>query len=263
MGYLRGRFAHLDELRAHARRRGHWETLRECDRFTVLRDGSPSLAAKLLFGTPHSAYRDSLRRELAGRVEFPVEYDVSLGDTSATETAPRLELSTGAFVDGDHHARLTVGQVRHRFLAVLLGERYAPIPLATLFCRIQPQERFQPETSSARIHETARIVRRWLEANRVPLRVARFAGGYYAAATAPITVRYSESAFAQHLHGDVLDSMRHAWDETPFSAMQAARLVGRAPRTVRRLLKEAVEEGILERLGRGRNVRHRFPPRSP
>lgn len=258
LGYMRGKEPSLDELRRLAHGRRHWETLRECDRFEVLKTKSAKLAQYLYFGTPYRSFRERLVAELPFELDLPAEYAWQLGPGGRAGHV--IQLLTGEARDprGRQVGALRVGQLPHRLLITLASDFYRPFRTHTLHAQLHPGEYFNPFNSPGRIHQLVRMLRAWIEECKLPLEVHSLAGSYLLRATGPLTILMSQSESLGKWRGRELEELRKAWPESTFAVREVIETLGIARRTAQRLLQEAVDDGELERFGAKGYTRYRF-----
>lgn len=247
----------VDEIRgvrAEASQRGHWETVRDCDRIEATATRAPELLAHVYFGTPYPAYRDWLLAQY-GRVprEALAEYLWNpKGSGAVTRTLDLLTASAG-------EAPLApVGSVVHRLLVTLAGDFYRPLRLPGLFAKLYPDRFFDPVTSPPLVHDATTRLRGIFREHGLPLAIEETNGFYRLTATAPFGIRITAQDILGERYGQELKRIRECFGGEPFSATDAAKLLGLPQRTVFRMLQQAREAGMLERSGKARATRYVF-----
>lgn len=235
----------LVEVRDEAKARGHWETMRQCDRFLSLATDDEGLLLHLYFGTPYESYRKRLLQDFGSRVKIPAAYVWRIKGL-AVPLLPDL-------LGGEKGVK--VGQLLHRVLSALASDFYRPIRVATLYSRIYPGEYFNPVSSPARVHEGVKRLRQWFKGHRIPLAIEEKAGAYFLQAKAPcgLTVHHWET---QQRHRVVIEKLRLKFSNQTFSIRDACRWLKSPARTTLRLLEEAIAAGQLQRVGRGRSTKY-------
>lgn len=241
----------LAGVRAEAERRGHWETLRDCDHLSAVARKDEALLWHVYFGTPFAGFRELLLRDF-GAGTPPSEYRWRLGGKGgATFDLGEGALTTGA-ASFDGEASL------HRLLAALCLDFYRPIRLAELHARLYPSEQYHPETSPGRVSRLIVRLRRWVARARLPLRIALDGGGYRVAARAPFEIRVPLDPACVDRDRRSLERLRARWPQATFSSREAGAHLHREGRTIRRLLREWVDGGELEPVGAAASTRYRF-----
>lgn len=247
----------LDPLRNQARSRGFYETLRECDRFSALRDGDLELARHLYFGTPHRGYRDRLVKELPLPEITRSPFLWHLGPSGPPHFV--FDLIAGTLKDsrGRITHRLRVGQLRHRVLRELARDFYRPVSATRLAVRLYREERHL-QTFRYRIHEAVCVTRAWLAEVGLPLSIRHVHDGYQLHATEPVGILLADTELLSNAHGDDLFKLKASFGSGTFSCGDAVRLLALPPRTALRMLVNACDRGVLLRIGKGRYTRYAF-----
>lgn len=239
----------LDAIRREARRRSHWETLRDCDRYEAITTGNRALLLGLYFGTPFAPFRERLVREAPDGFVPPEVYLRRLGPRGRTRAV--LDV---AIAECDGRGLVCAGSVAHRALVALASDAYRPFTVASLFARIFAGQHWSPDTGPARVRQALRFLSRALDGS--PFFVER-AGGKIrlgARASAALRLRAAEpqaDRIAPRLArlGDRLGGER-------FSAGRAASVLGCTRRQALRVLVEGIGRGAVERTGAGAQARY-------
>lgn len=240
--------AALDALRAvrkEAIRREHWESARECDYFEAVLLRDKALFLYVYFGTPIEAYRTRLTAEFKDATPVPRFFDWSLMPGAAkTRTIDPSDLKAG--------------QVLHRLLRLLSSDFYRPLSLGTIHAQLYPGEFFNPVSSPQRVRVAFKRLHVWAKSHAFPIKVIPKNGFYRLQATAPCAIRV-ESASTDLVASFTVAKLREGWNGGLFfSAADAARALSLPARTVLRRLSEAVDQGLLVRVGTGPLVKYRF-----
>ncbi len=246
----------LSGVRAGAAARGHWETVRDCDRFLALGGRDEKLLRHVYFGTPYEGYRRKLLEDFRSDGS-------SIGDSyvwnpaGGGEPKRTLDLFTGE-LEGASEG-LTPGSLMQRLMLALAWDFYRPVRLAELHARLHPGRFYNQATSPRAVHDAIRRLRRWLADNEVPLSIEESFASYRLEAHGAFGIRIHRSGAAQaKRYGPWLETLRRAFGKEPFVMAVAAKKVGVPPRTMQRVLSEAVEDGSLARAGKGSATRYRF-----
>jgi hypothetical protein len=245
----------LAAVRDEARRAGHGNTLRDCDRFQAIATRDRQLFLKVYFGTPYAGFRDRLCAAFGGDNAIPPFFDWS-GDSGSGE-GPLLDL-----VENGHLPARTdfePGSAVRQLLTVLGGNFYDPFSTAGLHARLYPGAIYNPDTSPARIYNAIKRVRRWLDVNRVPIAIDEQSGAYGLRFAGAARLRVSLGPPPSPVVAAVR-RLRERLGDKDFMAQQAAVALGISPRTAQRLLLQALEKRLVERIGGGRSSRYRFAP---
>ena len=240
------RFQALDVVTHEAVRCGHWETVRECDRFRAVGDRDERLLTHVYFGTPFEDFRKSLLLDFGSPVDMPPEYDWSPGGHGKGGV---LSLSTGAEEAGK--ARLKVDSASHRLLSALACDFYRPIRLAAIHEKIFSGECFNPVSSPLRVYQAIRRLRSWLAKGELPLAIDEREGAYRLIGDRSYRLRVSRRKAIRQRHAWYLHRLRRAFDTRPFGVTAMAEVLGLSRRSANRVLVELREQGSLSMSGAG------------
>jgi tetratricopeptide (TPR) repeat protein len=235
--------AALERFRKKARERGHWNSVRDCDRIRAVAAGDVDLARRLAAGTPSWDYRRRLQTELPS---LELEADSHWGGT-----ARRMDLLSGR--DDRGTVVVELGSTLHRLLAALLEDSYAPVRVPALFDIVFPGEFFNVEASPARVHQAIKLLRKRLQTAGTDLGVDE-ADGFYRLATGG---KWGVTIPAEGLPADVTvlqaRVLRRALGEKEFGAADVARILGLSLRAAQEFLKAAFEKHLVRRRVHGRS----------
>lgn len=245
----------LDSLRRLAKQNRHWETIRDCDRFTALRDRNEKVATHLYFGTPFEGYRRRLLSDFDRWFEPPASYLWTPGPRGAD--APTVDLFSGDVSSAKEGFRR--GQFTHRLLVILCGDFYRPARIPELHHILHPGEHYHPESSPLRFHQTARALRLAFEEMRLPLSLDIRAGTVRLQADGPVKIRILKDQPAGKPAAFEVEKLRDRWPDESFSTQDAVEALAVPRRSVQRILQTATLSGALVRTGSKGYTRYRFP----
>lgn len=241
----------LRSIRSEAVKRGHWETVRDCDRHEATRTKNKELLFHVYFGTPYESFRRRLLTEFGEIVALPKIYSWALGGSDAEEEVQAL-------LPGKGKARLRTGHLMQKLLTALAADFYRPIRIAPLHFIIYPGEFYNPTTSPARIHAANNRLRAWLKKYRVPLEVNEEHGQYSLSAKRPCKLLIPQTRATEGKVALLLDQMREGWPKEAFSAKDAAARLRISSRSALRFLKAGVDSGVLDRVGDKSSIKYKF-----
>lgn len=243
----------MAELKRAATERGHWETLRDCDRHLAIATKDAALCLRVYFGTPFLSYRDRLLEEFPTKIKVPDEYFWDLGRKESAVCSALVGQPLG---DG---SRLKVGQLKHRLLGCLASDFYRPLRVATLFDELYPGEYYNPISSPNRVHQAVRELKMWLADARAPLDIREDHGSYrLCGGRWGCRLRVPAPGWWEKNSSDSLSRLRSAAGTALFTVQQASRWLKIPARTLRHQLSKAVEDSVVEKLGSGRSTRYRL-----
>lgn len=235
-GFRDSEISDWQTLRDEAVRRGHWESIRDCDFiFATLRHDA-KLLTHLYFGTPFEAFRQRLFRYYGEKIEMPAEYLLPLN-----APGPKVKvLDCSSEMSG----------LAQRLLQILCRDFYRPARLGFLFGQLYPGQYFDPQSSPTRVYQAIAVLRRWLKSKKTGLEIKVTGHGYQIVSTKPVLLRVLGQRFTVASLSP-LEKFRKAWNEPFFDVQDAMRVLDMSRSQMQRLLRQAVEEGTLERVGSG------------
>jgi hypothetical protein len=247
-----GATARLATVRAEALELRHWETVRDCDRFSAVYRQDEGLFHHLYFGTPFPPFRDRLIRDFGSTEPAPSYLWKLKGGTG-----PRIEINLiAAECRGLRHA-FKYAQIEHKLLQILARDFYRPVPLATFHSLLYPGEYFSPVSSAARVYNSLKRLRYWIRKSGAPLVVREQGGHYRLEASRPCDVRVCLQEVLP-AKTQSLERLRSVWGKRDFSKDDVVQALGISSRTAQRLIGSAENEGRITRAGIGPSTRFSF-----
>jgi hypothetical protein len=233
----------LSAFRLSAQEHKDWETLRELDRYGLEILFDAEKFHHLLFGTPFAAYREYV----LARLNRPWNEDsYRLGAAEA----PAFILHTGEF---KNHQATAPSKMVHQLLAALLRDFYRPWSIGALFSELFPDEHFDVFSSPNRVHQLLWRLRKWTEANHLPLELIEHNGFYSlhcSAAFAFVVPREGLRVDENVLHLRQLQS--HFHDKPSFTPREAQACLNISASSFKRLAQWGLKEQKLQREGASR-----------
>lgn len=236
-----GDFKTLAAVKAAARKRNHWEGVRDCDFFVAKKLSDKALLTHLLFSTPHAGFQSRVRAVLENP---PADYIWNL-KTPLKRSPAYFDLTSGT--DSRTGANLKVGQLLHRCLSTLACDFYQSFRIATLFASLYPDEHYDPETSPFRVHQALERLRKWFKANGLPLSIDEHKGFYSLSAQYSYGIRKTLTV-SSALELKLMEALRTV-PGPEFTAAELARRSGRPLRSVQRLIEDGLKAGLLAASG--------------
>ncbi|MGZ6472947.1 MAG: hypothetical protein ACXWRZ_17395, partial [Bdellovibrio sp.] len=153
--------APIESFQQEAVRRHHWESIRECDFYTLKISFSEPTFKKLICGTPFESYRNKVFRTLGQSQSDGFYY---YGNTNG----PCLDLLTAQLTSGQI---MKAGKKSHQLINSLLKDFYKPANMGTVFSDLFPDEYFDVFSSPGRIHKIVSRTRQFFTENNWPLKI--------------------------------------------------------------------------------------------
>lgn len=244
----------VTQMREEAARWQHWESMRDIDYHMAAFNQDKALLIHLYFGTPLPHFQMRILTELK-TAEIPNEYDWVLMEKAgskktAVDVAEQQKTELGHF--------LKVGHSVHRLYCALLSDFYRPFSVAMLLEHVFPNEHYRPDVSEFRVHNAIRRLRTWLKENHLPITVAEENGAYKIKAIKPCYIpirrRVQEAAPLDGRLSLVRDRLR----DKAFTRKEVEELLDLKRASTTQLLQNAVNDGILEKEGKGMHTKYRF-----
>ncbi len=239
----------LQHFRQEVIERGHWESVRECDRFLAVISHDKTALWRAYFGTPFKSYREMLLKDFGENVSVPevFNWEVRSGESG------RHFSSVQSLWSSERKPHLKALEL----LLIFTSDFYRPFQIATLYEKLYPGEFFNPVSSSKRVHASIARLRLLFKEWKVPFDVAEEKGLYRLTALSPATLELQSI----HWHSPLpllLLPLEAKVRETPFSASWGAEQMGISLKTLLGLLAEAVQMGFASKIGLGRATRYQF-----
>ena len=119
-----------------------------------------------------------------------------------------------------------------------------------------PDEYYNPFSSRARVHQAVKLLSRWLEHSSLPLKIEAGPTGYRLIAQSPCHIMVG--GHTPDRSRLALEKLRVKWGQSPFTAKQAGELLQLPHMSTHRLLRQALQQGCLVKLGQAKNTRYAF-----
>lgn len=193
--------------------RQHWESVRECDLFSLKINFDRRKFEKLYFGTPYASYRKRILREIQRTPEtnsFLWGHDGGDGE---------LDLYRGILSTSSATEKLT--PMNQLLFVSLFRDLYRPISIGGLFANLMPEEYFNPFTSPNRIHQILFRARKWIKERRLPIEITEDSGQFSPQLTAPfhcLIPLETEDFRVQEIH---LDRLKERFGQRRFKSHEA------------------------------------------
>lgn len=236
----------LRPIRDEAKRRQHWESLRDLDRLSLQISFDDKIFRRLIFGTPYPAFREAVFREL-NRPAPPSPF------LQGEEGSPRLVLSSGEI-----HG-LAVPSMNAQCLSVvtaLLRDFYRPMRLTELFAELYPDNYFDIFSSPDRVRQVIRRSRMWLEENALPVEIEMTNGTYRLKTTGAFAF---EVGLEREGTPDVfIQKLRQSFGSQTFTAAEAGELLQISRQKFQRWFTKAEAAAQIEKHHAGASTKYKL-----
>lgn len=240
----------LMQFRQQALKMNQWDTIRECDLFEAIACRNFTLIRKVIFGSPSEDYRRRARQlyteniKPLGRFMWeirPVDY---AGDDPLEVFDPYAE-------------KLFKKAILLQVFQALTQDFYKPFTLGNLFQRVFPEEKFNPFSSPPRLLQLLKRLNSWFIEENIPLRVSFKKSEFKLISLKPIAVVVHRGKDLSSDDGRFQELKTH-FAQKSFTTSEVAKTLMISKFTVQKLLNAALQDGRIERSGKGRDIRYRF-----
>lgn len=246
--------AGVNKLREEARKRKHWETLRQLDYLVAIHTGNEATLTKVCFGTPFSAFLSSAEHDLSRKIQLPRNYEWKPDGVTRTSEELRLDL-TGS------NSPFAGGSQSHVLLLALTSDFYRPFWAGRLYSTLSPQNHYHPVHSLHAVHQAIYRLRKHLLRSNLPLVIHEEDRTYRLSivrgANISILVPRNDT-YSRERATHALQNLSKLFRDREFRSAEAAEHLHCSGRNVQYLLREAVASKKVLRLGTAKNTRYRF-----
>lgn len=235
----------------------HWESARDCDLYIAILTQDQSRLEHLYFGTSFECFRERILKLAGPQFQLPRSYVWS------SQSSPQnlLDIASGKRI-GSQASSLPIGQALHRFLILLCQDLYRPVSTISAFNKLFPGEFMNVETSANRIHQIVKRCREWIAEVGLNLQIEESEGGYRLVLGEDAGVILSARL--------PLDAMELEWlliqeqfGSSSFGITDVRLVLASSTSKAHRLLRWALEQGRVQRFGKGPGTIYLIPSRHP
>lgn len=230
----------LSDFRSRALQLKHWETLRDLDFYQAVLEPDCSWADWVYFGTPFVGFRKRL------------ETFRGFSEQTWISRSSKARETIDPWFPGKNE-----GDLSHRCFVLLLQDLYRPLRVAQAFGHLFPKEYYNPISSSNRIHQVMTRTRHWLKNMEPSFQLIEVDGAYSLRIPENLSLlyrkqslSYEESHFFFNRYRSVLTS--------EFTTKDLLQFTDRSLSTLQRMIKIAVENNVLVKVGQGPLAAYQF-----
>lgn len=235
----------LRTFRDEAAKRREWESVRDADRQSLRLAYDEELHLRLMFGTPQGRYREIIAAETGHHLRH---------STLVLGRGPCLDLETGEF---DGRTLFKPGSQTHVLVSTLMKDFYRPSRLGTLFTELHGDNFFDVTSSPDRIYQVLRRARRLFESEGVPFEIRELNGDFSLIPTASASVSIPFEKSRPKATRLQVQRLVEAFGEAQFDAPTAREKLSMSRSSFQRLVKEALEENLLIKIGDRNSTRYK------
>lgn len=232
-----GSLESVESVYEEARRKNHWESLRDLDRFRLRVRFDQPLFDYLLFGTPYRHFRSRVLRELNLSAPATVYRWGSLD-------GPAIQVNTGEVDVGGGFDRQVLN-----VLAALSRDFYRPQRVGELFSALCPNQHFDIFSSQNRIAKIVSRTRQELRDSDIPLSIENSSGAHRLVRTGPVSLLLSYER--GNAADPVFAKLQMAFPNQRFSAVEACQVLSMSRQRFQRWFKNAESASKIRKLSGG------------
>jgi tetratricopeptide (TPR) repeat protein len=249
----------LRELKLKAGELADAETVRECELFEAVATQNEALLRKVIMGTPSEHYRQRARQLFGKNLKPLGQFAWALSPGSAEATAGEPVTFDPYEKQNSQEALYEKPQLLAVFEALTL-DFYKPCHLGALFKSVYPQEKFNPYTSPARVLQLLKRLDLWFQDQAVPLRVDFKKSEFSVTALVSVRIPIQRGKKMSFSEGHWRE-IKNIFEGRTFTTSKISEVVGISKTSAQRLVKEALKEGRVKTVGRGRSTTYQFSSR--
>jgi hypothetical protein len=234
---------------------GHWEILRELDRFTAKLTSNEALICKLFFGSPQLGYRRLLEREFHWIAPSQFLYTISKSQSSRLI----FEGATGDLYDPELK-KIPVSKLFSRLMQALSLDLYKPTPIGTLFELIYQKEYFDPDYSRRKAYQVVARFHAWSKSIDSQFTILSNPLGYSWSSECPLTLKFNKTQPLDRFFEKpevFFQKIKSKFSQDTFTAEDIESLLELSRRSINRVLKQLEAAKLISCVGKGRSTKYR------
>ncbi len=254
-GYQKQVAAQIEEVRQEAIRLRHFETVRDCDYYRAVFENNAALFTHIFYGTPYLSYRRRMMKAMRRQISLPDFYCWDpRGSLSGGEAQFDLTDGRGLL---NPEIQISSQELLGRLLQVLSSDFYRPASLGQVFNAVYPEEYFNPWSSPARVARLIQRFRQWVDEHKIPWGIRYQQMQVSLEGSAPYALRLTLDRRCDNKTERHLRILRETFAEKSFTTLEVAQRLNLSRRSAARLIERAMQDKIIEKLGRGRAISYR------
>lgn len=246
----------LKSIKVEALKISDYETVRTCDLHLAVCKRDKELAKHVYFGSPHRKFRENVAEQISIFCDIPEQYNQSFENKPASKTKVRcFDMHEAKEINSEIY--LKNGQAMHRVLQTIASDFYKPVRATEIFSLAFPNEYYDPTVSINRVHQVIKRLRRWLSESVVPLKIIEDNNSYQVIGSEQYLIRWTDRQ--QVFDADYrLNQLNKKFRNNLFNLHDAGVHLNMPARSVSRLLKNAIENGLIRQEGAGPQTKYRI-----
>ncbi|OQW46969.1 MAG: hypothetical protein A4S09_16120 [Proteobacteria bacterium SG_bin7] len=246
----------LRQLSDEAFKKREYELFRECNFIEAVATQNEDLFRKVYFGTPYYEYRKRILAIWGKPVDLGNSY---LWDLNPKKKSNHVFDVLNGCVEGEI-AQIKMGTTIHRLLTIFSENLYKTFKAEALFSYLFPDEFLQPTISTTKVYQIIQRTRRWLSTNHIGFSIGEDHGEYFLTSDKGYKLRISQQTYKPKNVGDQhIARLHEAMGEGAyFNIRNVKDILAVATASANRILKKAVEDGVLLKIGQGRSTEYVF-----
>ena len=249
----------LQHLRNEALGRHEWELVRDMDLFILKISFAQEKFQHLYYGTPFPGYRSRAVRTLG--IEAPSADSVYLWGYDKAIDQNRFDLKTGRVWSVKSRAESEVvegGSKLHQLLLALSMDLYRPLRVAGLFAALFPEEKFDPFSSSDRVHRLVSRSRKALQEAGLQMKILHKDDAFLIKISSSFHMPLRLDRRPVERQGVLLSRLGELFGSSSFGSAEACQQLGVSASVFKRMAAWAISQKLLEKQGAGATTLYRI-----
>lgn len=243
----------LKSVRQKAFDLAHWETIRDIDFHHAIFLKDKFLFNRVYWGSAYASYRKKLVRYFGGAEGLTLDFLLSEHPEPEIVFDVRDRIAVAKICNEE----VKVDSVQIRLLQILLTDFYAPFKSVQLFFKIFPGENVDPDFAIQRVLNSVSKLNLFLKDKMPGIQVKASDHGYRLELQNSVGIRIGEFQTLGRDSDQVVEILKKTYGGRIFSIVDAVEATNIPRRSLNRTILQAVEDGYLEKAGRGAATRYK------
>jgi hypothetical protein len=245
-------------LKAEAFKARDWETFRDFEFYEALSRRDDNLFIRLYHGTPYASFRKRIKKIYQPSKQIPKMIQWQIQDLSSPMVSGQIpadrifDLTRGG--EAGNPATLFDQPLLFRLLQFLTKDFYRPVSLGSVFSALYPNEKFNPHSSSNRVHLVVKRLRKWFVVHQIPLDIEVENEFFHLKSHEPYTLRVSFQNFSVSKNDILLESAQAQFAQKGFSQQELREGLALSLKQTRQFVTWAIQRRKMRQLRRGRTI---------
>jgi tetratricopeptide (TPR) repeat protein len=247
----------LKGLSERARKKGDYETIRDCDFHLGTLCGVSSRLLFCFYGTPYASFKKRFQISHRGdsiEIVLNTERIVSAQTTSFQNTIGTNEV---LIASTNHRKKLPLNGLLQRVFASFLIDFYRPLTVPRIFRFAFGGQQWNPLSSPSQVRQALFRIRRVMERTATGVSIKEVKGQYFLAAKKKKKIILSSDFFSSD-HDKLLKLLLRRFKENSFTFTQFCEETGHSVRTSRRLIRRFLDARNIVKIGSTKKAKYKL-----